>query len=261
MITSTKNPAVSKVKALVSKSSERELQGLFVAEGKRLCLDLVKSGRVIKEAYVTEEFLEREKEIVSDIGSYEVVSDNVLKAMSDTKTPQGIVGVFELPRYTAGDIFCKENPLCLILDGISDPGNLGTMIRGFEACGGSGIILVNDCTDPFGAKCIRSTMGSLVRLPVIKLKGAKELIKTVKENSPNMKILSCHMEGKDYDLFDFTGPVGFVVGNEARGISEELKTLSDDIIKIPMKGELESLNAAVSALVVGFEAARQRRIT
>lgn len=262
MITSTKNPAVSEVKSLISKASQRRETGLFAAEGKRLCLDLIKSGTFLEKAYVTEDFLAKEEEYNIPYDSYEIVSENVLKAMGDTKTPQGIIGLFKLPDFSATDIFKGkdgENALCLILDGISDPGNLGTMIRGFEACGGSGIILLNDCTDPFGAKCIRSTMGSLVRLPVIRIKDAKALLDILDKYAPDMKLFSCHMEGKDYDQADLTGPVGLVIGNEARGISKELKDLSDDCIRIPMKGELESLNAAVSALVVGFEAQRQRR--
>lgn len=259
MITSTKNPAVSSVKSLLLKSSERKEQGLFVAEGKRLCQDIIKSGWPIKKAYVTEDFIVKEKDFFSN-NIYEIVSPNVLKAMGDTKTPQGVIGIFELPKFSSKDIFSVENPLVLILDGISDPGNMGTMIRGFEACGGNGIILVNNCTDPFGAKCIRSTMGSIVRLPVIKAESAKDLKELLDKNVPDLKIYACHMEGMDYEKVDFKKPTALIIGNEARGLSSDMVTLSNNLIRIPMEGRVESLNAAVTALVVGFEAARQRRI-
>lgn len=259
MITSTKNPVVSSVKSLLLKASERNEQGLFAAEGKRLCRDIMNSGRSLKKAYVTEEFLEKERGFFSG-NNYELVSPNVLKAMGDTKTPQGVIGIFELPGFSSKDIFSVENPLVLILDGISDPGNMGTMIRGFEACGGNGIILVNNCTDPFGAKCIRSTMGSIVRLPVIKAESANDLKELLDRNVPDISVYACHMEGKDYEKVDLKKPTALIIGNEARGLSPEMVTLSNDLIRIPMEGKVESLNAAVTALVIGFEAARQRRI-
>lgn len=259
MITSTKNPAVSSVKSLLLKASERNRQGLFVAEGKRLCKDIIKSGCLLKKAYVTEDFLEKEQDFFSE-DNYEPVSSNVLKAMGDTKNPQGIIGIFSLPQYSPKDIFNSENPLVLILDGISDPGNMGTMIRGFEACGGNGIILVNNCTDPFGAKCIRSTMGSIVRLPIIKAESAKELKDLLYSNVSHIKIYACHMEGQDYEKVNLKGPSALIIGNEAHGLSPDMVTLSNNLIRIPMEGRVESLNAAITALVVGFEAARQRRM-
>lgn len=259
MITSTKNPAVSTVKSLLLKAAERNRQGLFAAEGKRLCRDIITSGWPLNKAYVTEEFIEKEKDFFPD-NNYELVSPNVLKAMGDTKTPQGVIGIFSLPKFSAKDIFKKENPLVLILDEVSDPGNMGTMIRGFEACGGDGIILVNNCTDPFGAKCIRSTMGSIVRLPVIKAESANDLKELLDKNAPGIRVYACHMEGMDYEKVDLKKPSALVIGNEARGLSPDIVTISNDLIRIPMEGRVESLNAAVTALVVGFEAARQRRV-
>lgn len=259
MITSTKNPAVSSVKSLLLKASERNQQGLFAAEGKRLCRDIINSGWPLKKAYVTEDFVEKEKDFFLN-DNYELVSDNVLKSMGDTKTPQGVIGIFPMPEYSPKDIFSVENPLVLILDGVSDPGNMGTIIRGFEACGGNGIVLVNNCTDPFGAKCIRSTMGSIVRLPIIKAKSSKDLKELLDRNAPDIRIYACHMEGRDYENMDLKKPTALVIGNEAHGLSPDMVTLSNDLIRIPMKGKVESLNAAVTALVVGFEAARQRRI-
>lgn len=258
MITSTKNPVVSQVKSLLLKAAERNRQGLFAAEGKRLCLDIIDSGWPLKKAYVTEEFIEKEGCFFSE-NSFEIVSPHVLKAMGDTKTPQGIIGIFSLPQFSPNDIFLKENPLLLILDEVSDPGNMGTIIRGFEACGGNGIILVNNCTDPYGAKCIRSTMGSIVRLPVIKAESVNDLKELLEKNVPDISIFACHMEGVDYEKVDLKKPVALIIGNEARGLSQDMVTLSNGLIRIPMEGRVESLNAAVTALVVGFEAARQRR--
>lgn len=258
MITSTKNPAVINIKKLLKQASERKKQQIFVAEGKRLVYDIIESGQKPVNLFVTEYFLKKKANLPQGC-RYELVSEQVMTSMSDTKTPQGIVGLFNIPRYNISKVAKETVPLLLILDNVSDPGNMGTIFRTFEAAGGTGIILLGNCTDPFSPKCIRSTMGSIVRLPVFFCENTDNL-KNFLEKFECITVYASDLTGEDYITCDYRKPCAFVIGNEAKGISLETKTLSDKIISIPMKGRVESLNAAVSAALLSFEANKQRRM-
>lgn len=257
MITSTKNKNVALIRSLNTKSKVRRSEGLFVADGLRLVLDIVKSGMNPKTIYMTENCYDIHKHEIDGICEVELVSEPVMKAMSDTDNPQGIIALFNFPEYTARDIFGVENPLVLILDEIRDPGNMGTIFRTFEAAGGSGIVLLGNCTDVLSPKCIRSTMGSIVRLPFIYSKNTEEL-KDYLTICPDLNIYAAHMDGKSLWEQNFCKPTAFVIGNEANGISDEGFKLAQKKVRIPMLGRVESLNAAVSAALLSFEAARQR---
>ena len=190
----------------------------------------------------------------------EVVSDEVFARMSDTQSPQGVLAVLKQPGYTLEQILDsgKKAPLLLLLEHLQDPGNLGTILRSAEGAGVSGVILSADSVDLFNPKVVRSTMGAIFRLPFFYPENFLQTIGEIKKKG--IRVFAADLEGsRDYDLEDYTAPSAFLIGNESRGLSEEAKALADRRIFIPMEGKLESLNAAVSAAVLVYEGARQRR--
>lgn len=266
MITSTNNDRVKQVVAYVQKSKARKDGDVFVIEG----MKMLREAPVlqVREVYVTGRFLdkatEEDKEILWRYGAEEV-SDDVMKKMADTQTPQGVLAVVSQYHYTEEEVlegYNKDNegakPLILILENIQDPGNLGTMLRSGEGAGVTGVILSKGSADIYNPKVIRSTMGSIFRMPFIYVENLAEMIKKLSANGINT--YAAHLKGtKNYDEFDYTKPTAFLVGNEGNGLTKETADAATEYILIPMKGEVESMNAATSAAILTFEASRQRR--
>lgn len=266
MITSTNNDRVKQVVAYVQKSKARKDGDVFVIEG----MKMLREAPVlqVREVYVTGRFLdkatEEDKEILWRYGAEEV-SDDVMKKMADTQTPQGVLAVVSQYHYTEEEVLEGYNkddegakPLILILENIQDPGNLGTMLRSGEGAGVTGVILSKGSADIYNPKVIRSTMGSIFRMPFIYVESLPEMIKKLSENG--IDTYAAHLKGtKNYDEFDYTKPTAFLVGNEGNGLTKETADAATEYILIPMKGEVESMNAATSAAILTFEASRQRR--
>ncbi len=259
MITSASNQQMKNLSNLINKSKERRKQTLFVVEGPRMCFEAPKDW--VKAIYMSESFFNddrysSEKAEVSHMT--EVVSDSVFKSISDTQTPQGIMAIVKMPEYKLEDVLDGERTHLLLLESIQDPGNLGTMIRTGEGAGVSGIIMNKTTVDIFNPKTIRSTMGSIYRVPFVITEDLPEIIKSLQEN--NVKLYAAHLKGKlSYDEPDYTGACGFMIGNEGNGLSEEIADMADSYIIIPMEGKVESLNAAISATLLMYECNRQRR--
>ena len=257
MINSVSNKQVRRAVQLAGKAKARREEGLFVAEGLRMCRECAPDQ--VEILYVTEEFAsgEENRRWLSSY-RYETVSEAVMKAMADTKTPQGVLGLVRQPVWSLSDILGRERPMILVLETIQDPGNLGTLLRAGEGAGITGLVMNREPADIFNPKVIRSTMGSLFRIPFLYAENLGETVRFLKKN--HVKILAAHLEGAVvYDEEDCTGALGFLIGNEGNGLSEEIGALADARIKIPMAGQVESLNAAVAASVLMFETARQRR--
>lgn len=255
MITSTSNAQVKNIMNLIKKSGERKNRGLFVIEGIRMFVEIPKD-RIVK-IYASESFAYDNKEMLCDY-DFEMVSDVVYKQMSDTKTPQGIMAIVKMLEYNLSDILAKDkNPLFVILENIQDPGNLGTIIRTAEGAGVTGIIMSKDTVDIYNPKVIRSTMGSLFRVPFVYEENIQETVKDLQKK--NIKIFAAHLMGQNqYYNENMTEPMGILIGNEGNGLSEELSSMANVKIRIPMEGQLESLNAAVSTAIIVYEAYRQR---
>ena len=156
------------------------------------------------------------------------------------------------------DLFQKDNPLFLILEDIQDPGNLGTMVRTAEGAGVTGVLLSRGCVDIYNPKTIRSTMGSIYRVPFLY---TDDLLGDMdKLHEKGIVTYAAHLKGKGfYDEESYKGPTAFLIGNEGNGLTDELSEKAKQYIKIPMEGQLESLNAAVAAAILMYEASRQRR--
>lgn len=262
MITSESNAQIKEIIKLQKQTKARRKSHSFVVEGFKM-LNEAASYDKLKKVYVSEYVMEREDERLKDIISrcpYEEVSDNVFKQMSDTVTPQGVIGIADMPEYSLDSILGDDRKTWLLLDDLRDPGNLGTIMRTSEGADMSGVILSKESVDLFNPKVVRSTMGAIFRMPYIYVDSLVDTIGRIK--NMGYKIYGTAMEGSVvYDKPDYTKGAGFVIGNEANGVSDEVFAEVTDRIRIPMGGKLESLNAAVAAAIVMYEAARQKRNT
>jgi TrmH family RNA methyltransferase len=259
MITSVTNKKVKSIVQLNKKAGLRRKEGVFIAEGIKMFLEAPLES--VLEVYVSEGFhkVSQIEQKLMQCG-YETVSEEVFSKISDTQTPQGILCVLKQSHYSLKDMLEGQGvPLFLIVEGLQDPGNLGTILRTGEGAGVSGVIMSKDTVDIFNPKTIRSTMGSIYRVPFFY---ADDIVQTVKAlQKDGIKVYAAHLKGEEsYSRCDYTGGTAFLIGNEGNGLSEELSEAADNYIKIPMKGQVESLNAAVSASLLMYEAARQREI-
>lgn len=258
LITSTSNAQVKNVISLIKKSGERKSRGLFVIEGLRMFVETPKE--LIDKLYVSQSFLGNKSnfEKIKEY-EYEVVADNVFSHMSDTKTPQGILATVKMVEHSLDVILEKDkNPLLVVLENLQDPGNLGTIVRTSEGAGVTGIIMTKDTVDIYNPKVIRSTMGALFRMPFVYVDSLKDALTILTKKG--IKSYAACLEGAVcYTECDYKLGSAIIIGNEGNGLTRETIELADSRIKIPMGGQLESLNAAVSTAIIAYEAARQRR--
>ncbi len=251
------------VKELVTwnrKSKARKEDGVFIVEGSKMFLEAPKDR--IRNIYVSESFFAGNEcqQKMNEIG-YETVPEDTFKKISDTMTPQGILCVMERMEYSLDDLLQKENPTLMVLEDLQDPGNLGTIMRTGEGAGIDGVILSKGCVDIYNPKTIRSTMGSLYRVPFLYVEDLTQTIVDLKMHG--ITFYAAHLKGKKYyDEFDFTkdGGCAFLIGNEGNGLKDDTADLADTYLKIPMEGRLESLNAAVASSILMYEVYRQKRV-
>lgn len=257
MITSTANAQVKNLAQLIKKSKARTEAGVYIVEGIKMFQEASKDE--IVKAYISEELFEKGtlKDSLDGI-SYEVLKNEVFNHVADTKTPQGILCVMKQKKYTLDQLTAAECPLLLVLENLQDPGNLGTMMRTAEGAGVTGVLLSRGCVDIYNPKTIRSTMGSIYRVPFLY---TDDLLGDMdKLHEKGIVTYAAHLKGKGYyDEESYQGPTAFLIGNEGNGLSDELSEKAKQYIKIPMEGKLESLNAAVAAAILMYEASRQRR--
>lgn len=258
------------IKELLTKKKAREESGLFIVDGPKMCSEIPEE--LLEEVFVTENFLTSSFlsfcEKILKVKGYTVVTEAEMKQISDTVTPQGILclvkkekvhGIREL--IEAGG---KETPLLMILETLQDPGNLGTIFRAAEAAGVTGILMNDTTVDVYSPKATRSTMGAIFRMPFLYVKDLQKAVMSLREGAYTegipVGVLAADLKSsKDYTLIDYRKPKAILIGNESKGLTRELVELSTESIKIPMRGSVESLNAAMAATIICFEAARQRR--
>lgn len=256
MITAASNSRIKRLVQLNQKAKTRREEGVFVVEGAKMFLEAPE--KKLREVYVSESFLEKCscRERLEQTG-YEVISDQLFAKISDTCTPQGILCIVEQFHYNMNELLQKQNPVFLLLENIQDPGNLGTMLRTGEGAGISGVIMSRDTVDLYNPKVIRSTMGSIYRMPFLYAEDFEEAVRKVQRTGAS--VYAAHLKGKtSYVRQDYRKGTAFLIGNEGNGLKEETARLADVYIRIPMEGQVESLNAAVAASVLMYEAHRQR---
>lgn len=268
---------------LIQKAKARNKQGLFVVEGVKMFSEAPEE-RIVR-VYLARRAEKELREIYGkklDKATCEIVADEVFDRMSDTKTPQGILTLVKQYQYrleemlagkqkrvfisgsageqarvvgkTSGD---GRNPLFLMLEDIQDPGNLGTIFRTGEAVGADGIIMSSHTVDVYNPKTIRSTMGSVYRVPFVYVEDMGETIHRLQKN--NICVYAAHLgKAERYDTYDYRKGTAFLIGNEGNGLREETLSCAEKGIVIPMEGSVESLNAATASAVLLYEAYRQR---
>jgi TrmH family RNA methyltransferase len=255
MISSVRNPKVQQLRALQSRPKSRRASGSFVVEGVRLAEEALRSGWNIRSAYHTKGIGTRGNALLKELKhrkvTVEEVSEPVMKAASDTETPQGVLLELALQPLSLP----AQLNLVLILDGIADPGNVGTLLRSAAAAGAGAVLLAPGSADPFSPKVLRAGMGAHFYLPVHSLEWPQ-----IAEACAGLQVyLAESGAGEAYDKADLRMPCAFIVGGEAHGVSEPARKLASASLRIPMPGRAESLNAAMAGAVLLFEALRQRR--
>lgn len=271
MITSTSNQRIKQIAQWQTKAKQRRQDGIFLAEGSKMYEEA--PPELIREVYLTKGMLEQLKSRAAAEGAaqdraryieeklsrtgYETVSEEVFERMSDTRTPQGILTVLNRPVYGMKDLVRGDCPLLLLLEDIQDPGNLGTMVRTGEGAGITGVIMSSQTVDIYNPKTIRATMGSIYRVPFLYVEDLGETVRSLRKN--NIHVYAAHLQGRTYySSLSFREGTAFLIGNEGNGLRQETAMLAESYLKIPMEGEVESLNAAIAASLLVYEAHRQR---
>lgn len=258
MITSTANPQIKNLIQLQKKGKIRAEQDVFVVEGIKMYREVPKE--LVEKVYLSESFANGElgQEMLQERNDAVILGDQVFKSVSDTMTPQGVLAVVKRQHYALEQVTKGAAPLILVLESIQDPGNLGTILRTAEGAGVTGIIMSSDTVDIYNPKTIRSTMGSIYRVPFLYVSDLEAAVTRLRE--AQVKIYAAHLKGtKNYDEQDYKSSSAFLIGNEGKGLSEELAAMADEYIRIPMCGQVESLNAAVASAILMYEVFRQRR--
>ncbi|SFR84372.1 TrmH family RNA methyltransferase [Anaeromicropila populeti] len=260
MISSANNAQIKNINKLLKSAKERRETGSFVVEGIKMFEEARKLG-LIRKAFFSDELHEEwkivNKEALNEL-DYEVVTDKVFREIADTVTPQGVMGVCSVKSCTIEEFISKPACRLLFLEDIRDPGNFGTMIRTAEGTGVTGIVLSKESVDIYNPKVVRSTMGSIFRVPHVYVDDFPGTIR--KAQLEGVIFYATHLNGnQEYDNVDYAKKAAFIVGNEARGISDAVAEKADQLIRIPMCGQVESLNAAVAAAVMLYEVYRQER--
>jgi TrmH family RNA methyltransferase len=258
MITSVHNPKIQSVRKLQAQAKTRREEKAFIIEGVRLAEEALAGAWDAQQVLFTETLDERGKTLLDRFSSkgaqVEQVSESVMNAISETETPQGLLVVLAqraLPLPPKPDFL-------LILDGVRDPGNLGTILRSSTAAGVQLLLLAPGCVDAWSPKVLRAGMGAHFRLPIRSLSW-QDIGHTLKQASGNMQIyLADSAGGISYTQAEFRTPLALIVGGEAAGAGSEAESLADGKVHIPMPGGSESLNAAVAASILLFEVVRQR---
>jgi TrmH family RNA methyltransferase len=260
MITSLQNPRIKLAHQLLSDRKTREETKSFAVEGVRLAEEALLNQWQPQFALWSNQLNERGKQVLNQLTRLQIPVEEIqpplMDKISDTETPQGLLVVLSQKEQTL-----PENlNFVLALDGVRDPGNLGTILRTASAFGAQGMILLPGSADPFSSKVLRAGMGAHFRIPLFN-KSIKELESLCKTKaSPAMRILLADMDSaQPCWTVDMKQPLALVIGGEAAGASAQLYTIADGKVLIPMPAGNESLNAAVAASILLYEIMRQRQ--
>jgi len=251
----SKDNSIFKLIKTLDNKKARDESGLYLIEGLRLLEEAIKHG--IKLQYlIVNENTSLLPEVNLDCHVIRV-TNSMFKEISDTVTPQGVIGIAKQTNLTLEDVALSSNPLIIILSGIQDPGNLGTIIRTAAAAKATAVVLTTGTVGLYNPKVIRSTMGAAFQIPIIYGLGDEEVINWLDKN--NINILVADVDAKQYYFtVDLKGAIALVIGNENKGPSPRWKNVAKHKIKIPILGDTESLNASVAAGILIYDVIRQR---
>ena len=254
IITSSSNPKVKYVSSLLKKASKRREENAYVVEGIRIVLDApiedIRCVLISDELLAVDKNVSQFVDICTNNGTEVIrLSSKLMKSISDTVTPQGIMAIINCKNYELN----LEGNRFLLLEDVRDPGNMGTLFRTAEAAGIDEIILSRDCVDIYNPKTIRSTMGTIYRMPHVICGSQEEFVDVInKLQSGGVTLYGGALkDARRYDEEDYSGKCGIVIGNEGDGISPDILSMVEKIY-IPMEGKIESLNAAVAGSILMY---------
>ncbi|MCK5811760.1 MAG: RNA methyltransferase [Clostridiales bacterium] len=250
-IESLSNAKLKRLKSLHRKKVRDDLN-LFLVEGKKVIKEALLSSFSISEIFFTNSFLEEESDFLNDFFKLDqisyVIRDNLFEKLTNTKTPQGIIAIIEKKEFDVKSIIESGKSL-LLLDKVSDPGNVGTIIRTAEAFSFGCCFYTAGSADLYNEKVIRSTMGSIFRIPYVKF--SDEVYQLLIDN--DYQFIGLDIHGNNSNLDKLTRKSVIIIGNEANGLSDEIKNICNHLLKINMAGETESLNAAIASAIIMYE--------
>lgn len=255
LIRSRKNSLVKHIRALNNKRYRDEHNQFFI-EGTKMVAEAIAEGAYIDQLIVSATFdwgsFKDENNI--DEGEYNIsfLEDALFEYIAKTKTPQGIAAVVERQRYILEDMLGDEEYFLAILDGVQDPGNVGTIIRTLDCAGADGVILLSGCADPYGSKALRATMGSIFRVPIYEVDNEMGLFSHLQDRDTHIMI--SHLDGDN--LFSWQGghdKIALIIGSEGGGVRDKLLEYASSLVKIPILGGAESLNASVASGIIIYE--------
>ena len=261
MLTSTRNPLVKQLRALGESAKDRKEQGLFLVEGTHAITEAIATAYPLSIVCCTEKWIAANPDLYDQIESstdeikkLEIVSEEVLQAIATTKNPDGAIAVALLPSREVANI----NTLGLALETIQDPGNIGAIVRSAVAVGIDGMLVSSDSVDLTNPKIIRATAGQWFRCA---MQTSNHLADDIRKlQSQGIKAISTIATAKKtYWDYDFRQPTLILLGNEGKGLSEELIELADEAVSIPQSDQVESLNVSICAALLLYEAKRQRK--
>jgi TrmH family RNA methyltransferase len=250
----------------LAKRSFRTRDGRFLAEGPQAVREALDRPGTVHEVFVTRDAADRHPDLVAAAESaalpVHLVSGEVMAALSQTVTPQGLVAVCALLDVPLADVLAHRPRLLAVLAHARDPGNAGTVIRAADAAGADGVLLTGDSVDPYNGKCVRASAGSLFHLPVSLGGRVEDDLPALRAAGLTVLAADGHAdldldEAADAGLLD--GPTAWVFGNEAWGLPEATRALADRVVKVPIHGRAESLNLATAAAVCLYASARVHR--
>jgi len=257
MITSSHNPKIKLIRVLAGRPKERRENSAFLAEGVRLVEEAFTAGWNFQFALYSDGLSPRGLDLVQRLTAKEVdvepVAENVLQSVTETGTSQGILAVLALDPPDSLQLPAKPD-FVLIPDQIREPGNLGTLLRTAAAAGVQAVFIPPETTDPFAPKVVRAGMGAHFRLPIL-----SQTWDQLRAGVEGMSVFLSDAVGEKscWDV-DFRSPCALVIGGEADGASEQARSLATEMIRIPMPGQMESLNAGAAGAVLMYEVVRQR---
>lgn len=245
-ITSRANPLVKNACRLAASAAFRAQQGMFIAEGVRLCTDLAQS-LCAKTVFVTQKALDKNPSLAALAQETYIVAEQVAQKLADTKTPQGVFAVFPYPKTDLQSVVA-EKP-CLVCEDVADPANLGAIVRSAAGLGFGGVLLTKNCADPFSPKALRAGMGSVVRIPLVQGLSVNEIAGGLHQKG--FTLYAAALEGAvPFKEIKADNPAAILIGNEGAGLSPAALAAADKRVFIPMHNGVESLNAAVAAAVL-----------
>lgn len=258
VISSKDNEIIKSIKKLKDKKY-RDIENSYIIEGIKLLKEAIEEKAEIKQIIICDDCEKTEmisKELMYEIAKYNCnyVTSKIFKYLTEVQTPQGILAVIgKTPKDQEIDY---TQDIIVVLDGIQDPGNLGTILRTVDSIGLTQILVSKETADSFNPKVVRSTMGAIFRVKVIECENLQEKLKEIKKHKYKIVVSSLQTENSLYDIK--LNKKVIVVGNEANGVNVEIQEMADEKIKIPMLGKTESLNAAVATGVMLYEYVRQK---